>query len=294
MPSSPVSRRASMSGVSGRTLRGTSAPWPRRGDPSVPVVTAGRQRNRPPGPAVRQALFRHVGDPACSRPVGDSPHPQRRKLRLGLRERESGEHTGCRDSVWGSWAMTFQGDLGQGEVLFFGVRPVLKPPAAALLSTPQTVPARSACPPNFSRDELLGDTFTGGRCPVWGELPQTPRKPLSSPSEPLRPRPLQPTPPGGRELHEDPAGSRQACAHSAGSVLAKGERRAGALLQPAVGASGPALNLAAAHWAGVLIPWGLITSEERGDVAEGRTPLSGTPSPNPMSPWQDLHTLAFP
>lgn len=32
-------------------------------------------------------------------------------------------HAGCRDSMWGSWAMTFLGDLGQGEVLRFGVQP---------------------------------------------------------------------------------------------------------------------------------------------------------------------------
>lgn len=246
------------------------------GDPSIPVVTAGRQRTRPPGPAVSQALFRHVGDPACSRPVSDSPHPQRRKLRLGLREHESGEHTGCRDSVWGSWAVPFQGDLGQGEVLLFGVRPVLKPPAAVLLSTPRTVPARPACLPKFSRDELLGDAFTAAGA----------QSGVSFPKLHGRLFPYLPSlcglalygrlPQGAESSTRTRAGSGQACAHSAGSVLAKGGRRAGTVLQPAVGASGPALNMAAAHWAGVLIPWGLITSEERGDVAEGRTRLSPT------------------
>lgn len=53
----------------------------------------------------------------------------------------------------GSWAMTFQGGLGQGEVLLFGVQPSPELLCICISEhTPQTVLARLACPSKFSRD----------------------------------------------------------------------------------------------------------------------------------------------
>ena len=117
---------ASMSGVSGlceeRLLRGRDwGPW----RPSSHC----RQTNiPPPGPGCVPSTPPARRRSTYSKPAGDSPRPPRRKLRLGLRECEPGGHTGFQDSMWGSWAVTFQGDLGQGQVLLFRVQRSLEIP----------------------------------------------------------------------------------------------------------------------------------------------------------------------